>query len=100
MEKFQGFQFHHASTELGQVEDIRFRGGSYDRTPEYGKPVQVFHTKGLQIIGVPPELTRILRPEDIHKANRVVATFSAHFETAQRFYLLRVQSTCLMAMPL
>lgn len=99
MQQFQGFQFHSASHGLGFIDDIHFEGGSYDRTHEYGKPVQVFHTKGLQVIGVPPQLQEILRNEDILRANAVTTSISCHFETEKCFYLLRVESACHMALP-
>lgn len=99
MQQFEGFQFHKASLGLADIQDIRFTWRSRDCIREYGKPVQIFQTKGMQVIGVPPELLDILRPEDIRKANGVTTAVSAHFETEKGFYLLRVEAVCHLALP-
>jgi hypothetical protein len=99
MQKFKSFSFHNPSMDLSQIEDFRFKGGSREATPDYGKPVRIFQTQGLQIVGVPPELTRILPVHVINRADGVKTSVSCHFETEQGFYLLRVRLVCHMAMP-
>lgn len=49
MQKFRSFSFHNPSVDLSQIEDFRFKGGSREATPDYGKPVWIFQTQGLQI---------------------------------------------------
>jgi hypothetical protein len=58
MQKFKNFSFHNPSVDLSQIEDFRFKGGSREATPDYGKPVRIFQTQGLQIVS---RLARSLR---------------------------------------
>jgi len=99
MQTFQSFAFHNSSVDLSRVPDIRFAGESQEATAEYGKPVRIFQTQGLQVIGLPPELTRILSPQVLRHAEGVQSSVTCHFETEQGFYLLRTQMVCHLSWP-
>jgi len=97
MQSFKGFPFHKPSVDLSQVEDFRFCGGSHDVTPSYGKTVRIYQTQDLQIVGVPPELTRVLPYRVLNRDGGIKSTVTCHFETYQGFSLLRAQMMCHMA---
>ncbi|GAB3493915.1 hypothetical protein GCM10027399_14350 [Curvibacter fontanus] len=99
MHKPFAFHFGSASTPLDAVTDIHYRERAAAQLPIPSKPVKVFHTHGLQVVGVPDELLRILGAPTIRKANQSPLVVSAHFETEACFYLLRIHSRIHMALP-
>ena len=99
MQHYANFRFGSGSVGLDGVQEIYYdvRQGPTDQ--DYGKPVQVFHTRGLQIIGIPHELVRILGPHALRRGNGIQTMVSAHYETEQGFYLLRIHSSARLAFP-
>ena len=93
------FKFGHPSTAFGEIHDISYRERMARVTRTQGKAVKLFYTHGLQVVGVPQELLRILGPNAIGKANGIRTISSAHFETPQGFYLLRIENLTRMALP-
>jgi hypothetical protein len=93
------FKFGNASTALGDIAEIHYREHAAPHTHKQAKPVKVFYTHGLQVVGVPDELIRILGPQSIRKANGTRLITSAHFETPDAFYLLRIETVAHMALP-
>lgn len=93
------FKFGHPSHPLDDYGDIRYRENSVPLTRRQGKPVKVFYTHGLQVVGVPQELVQILGARAIRQANGTRFVTSSHFETADAFYLLRIETLAHMALP-
>lgn len=94
-----GFKFGGRSTSFGDIADFQFREQEAPVTRRQGKPVKVFYTHGLQVVGIPEELIGILGAQAIRKANGVKTVVAAHFETADAFYLLRIETVAHMALP-
>ncbi|MDO8767369.1 MAG: hypothetical protein Q7K57_01410 [Burkholderiaceae bacterium] len=94
-----GFKFGGKSTAFGDIADIHYRENAAPISRRQGKPVKVFYTHGLQVVGIPDELVAILGPQAIRRANGTKVTLAAHFETADAFYLLRIESVAHMALP-
>ena len=93
------FKFGNASTAFGDIADFQFREHAAPHSRTQAKPVKLFYTHGLQVVGVPDELIRILGAQSIRKANGTRLITSAHFETAHAFYLLRIETVAHMALP-
>ena len=93
------FKFTNASTPFGDIGELEYRERWAPVTRKQGKPVRLFYTHGMQVVGVSEELIRILGPEAIRKANGIRSITSAHFETEYAFYLLRIENLARMALP-
>lgn len=87
------FKFTNASTPFGDIGELEYRERWAPVTRKQGKPVRLFYTHGMQVVGVPEELIRILGPDAIRSIT------SAHFETEYAFYLLRIENLARMALP-
>ena len=109
------FKFAQSSTALKDIHEVRFQG----------KPLHAFHTQGMQIVGVPPELIALVGRQtiaslnggvnfgDVGKAPKFFAgadpvaqvdprhrlITSVHLELADAIYLLRIENQVYMAMP-
>ena len=90
MQHYANFRFGSGSVGLDGVQEIYYDVGQGPAVQDYGKPVQIFHTRGLQIIGIPHALRR---------GNGIQTMVSAHYETEQGFYLLRIHSSARLAFP-
>lgn len=96
-----GLEFRYAggSTKLADLPDLTYRShGQSNRKPGQ-KEVKVFYTHGLQVLGIPPELVQALGAAAIQKADGVKTLVSAHFETEDTIYLLRIESLTKVALP-
>jgi hypothetical protein len=94
-----GFKFGARSTSFGDIADFEFRENDAPIKRVQGKPVKVFYTHGLQVVGIPEELLALLGARAIRKANGIKTVVAAHFETADAFYLLRIETVAHMALP-
>lgn len=99
MHKPFAFRFGSGSTALDQASDILYRERAASQLPIPSKPVRVFHTHGLQVVGVPEELLQRLSPAAIVQASQTPLVASVHFESEHCFYLLRIHNRIHMAMP-
>jgi hypothetical protein len=111
------FRFGSSSTSLSDIHEVRFKSGRARPSRRQGKPIHAFFTQGMQIIGVPPELIRLLGRSaiaslnggvnfgDVEKASGTVnpkgtrLITSAHIETKDAIYLMRIENQVYMAMP-
>ena len=119
------FKFAHSSTALKDIHDVRFQGKHPQVSQRQGKPLLAFHTQGMQIVGVPPELIALVGPQtfaslnggvnfgDVGKAPKFFAQgcspghvdprhcliTSVHLELPEAIYLLRIENQVYMAMP-
>lgn len=99
MQHYANFRFGSGSVGLDGVQEIYYEAANAPSVQDFGKPVQIFHTRGIQIIGIPKELVRILGPQTLRRGNGIQSMVSAHYETEHGFYLLRIHSTARMALP-
>ena len=95
-----GFRFGNSGTALDEMADIHFREQAVSGIEIPSQPVRVFHTHGLQVIGVPSELQSILGQPTLVRANQIPMVPSAHFAVESGFYLLRIHNRVHMALPL
>ena len=93
------FKFGNASANFTDINEIDYREQEVPILRTQGKPVKLFYTHGMQVIGVPDELISILGAQAIRRANGAKLITSAHFETANAFYLLRIEALAHMAFP-
>ena len=111
------FRFGNTSIALSDIDDVFFESANARPSQRQGKPIQAFFTQGMQIIGVPPELIRLLGRNAIASLNASVdfsdgegdtdtgdakgtrLITSAHIETKDAIYLLRIENQIYMAMP-
>ena len=111
------FRFGNSSTALSDIDDVHFESARASTRQRQGKPIHAFFTQGMQIIGVPQELIRLLGRDAIASLNATVdfsdveedsATLgskgtrlitSAHIETRDAIYLMRIENQIYMAMP-
>jgi hypothetical protein len=63
------FRFGSSSTLLSEIHEVRFKSGRARASQRQGKPIHAFFTQGMQIIGVPPELIRLLGRSAIASLN-------------------------------
>ena len=118
------FKFAQSSTALKDIHEVRFQGEHAKVIQRQGKPLHAFHTQGMQIVGVPPELIALVGRQtiaslnggvnfgDVGKAPKFFAgdtgvqvdprqrlITSVHLELADAIYLLRIENQVYMAMP-
>lgn len=110
------FKFANSSTALRDIHEVRFESSHPRVGPRQGKPIQAFYTQGMQIVGVPGELVRLVGRQTIARLNggvnfgevgqpvgatdrRTRLITSVHMETPQGIYLLRIENQVYMAMP-
>lgn len=93
------FKFGPHSVCLDDMKGFAFNENINGRVHPKGKPVRVFHTSGMQIIGIPQELLRVMDQSAIERAGELKTVLTAHFETPDALYLLRIDNFTYMAMP-
>ena len=93
------FRYAGGSTKLADLPDLTYRSPAQSSRKPGHKEVKVFYTHGLQVVGMPPELVQALGADAIRKADGVKTLVSAHFETADTIYLLRIESLTKVALP-
>lgn len=111
------FRFGNSSTALNDIDDVYFDSIHAHPWQRQGKPIHAFFTQGMQIIGVPPEVIRLLGRDAIDSLNASVdfsevdgsprtegskdtrLITSAHIETLDAIYLMRIENQIYMAMP-
>jgi hypothetical protein len=98
MDKFE-FRLHYPSTSAEAPEDLRFAEWVVPIHQREGKPVKVWHTQGLNLIGVPSGLIQCLGVSRIKKASVFPSLHSTHIETNEGFYMLRIHSTSRLVFP-
>lgn len=93
------FKFGPHSVCLDDMKGFAFNEEINGHVHPKGKPVRVFHTSGMQIIGIPQELLRVMDQSAIERAGQLKTVLTAHFETPDAVYLLRIDNFTYMAMP-
>lgn len=119
------FKFAQSSTALKDIHEVRFQGKHPEVQQRQGKPLHAFHTQGMQIVGVPPELIALVGPHTFASLNGGVnfgevgktpkffagsdaglvadprhrLITSVHLELPEAIYLLRIENQVYMAMP-
>ena len=119
------FKFAQSSTALKDIHEVRFQGKNAQVLQRQGKPLHAFHTQGMQIVGVPPELVALVGRQTIASLNGGVnfgdvgktpkffagadpvarvdprhrLITSVHLELTDAIYLLRIENQVYMAMP-
>lgn len=119
------FKFAHSSTALKDIHEVRFQGKHAKVLQRQGKPLHAFHTQGMQIVGVPPELIALVGQQTFASLNGGVnfgdvgnapkffkgsesgvqldprhrLITSVHLELPDAIYLLRIENQVYMAMP-
>ena len=52
MQRFKSSSIYKPSVDLSQIEHFRLKGGSLEASQNYGMPIRIFQTKGLQIVSM------------------------------------------------
>jgi hypothetical protein len=98
MDKFE-FRLHHPSVCAEAPEDLRYAEWKSPLHQREGKPVRVWHTQGLNLIGVPKGLIQCLGAPRIKKVGVFPSLHSTHIETESGFYMLRIHCTSRLVFP-
>ncbi|OYU44717.1 MAG: hypothetical protein CFE44_11415 [Burkholderiales bacterium PBB4] len=119
------FKFAQSSTALKDIHEVRFQGQRPHVLQRQGKPLHAFHTQGMQIVGVPPELVALVGAQtfsalnggvnfaDVGKTPKFFSSeeskvqtdprhrliTSVHLELPEAIYLLRIENQVYMALP-
>jgi len=89
------FKFGANSLELGSHTSFQY--WQEQAAEPTCKVVRAFHTQGLQVIGMPRELVRVLGKAHLSRASQVKFVTAAHFETELGLYLLLVHNQVQLA---
>ena len=98
MDRYE-FRLHHPSTAIDAQEELRYAEWMSPLHQREGKPVRVWHTQGLNLIGLPQGLINVLGTMQIKQAAVFPSLHSAHIETERALYMLRIHSTSRLVFP-
>ena len=91
------YRYQFGTTSLALGSKTGFSYWEQQGIEPWSKPVQAIHTHGLQVIGVPRDLVKVLGRPWLEKARPGSVLLTAHFETEAAIYQLRVDTRVQLA---